>query len=314
MQPWLRVPLDWRRPEASRAYDLFWCPVDQFGLLHPRPTADETADFYAVDNYYTHSAEQAKAAAPSGLDRLRIRLAWQFDLGVEIDAAWFGRQHAAAPARVLDIGCGNGRILAALQAAGHTVLGVEPDEAARAAAVGRGLDVLPGTAEALPAALHGRQFDAVLLTHVLEHCSDPVQALRNAAALLAPGGRLTVETPNNAALGRRQAGLTWRWLDAPRHLNFFTPLSLQLACVEAGLRPVAVEFRGYTRQFQPDWIADEQLIWDRFHAAGVSEANLPARSSRQTAWLLLLRTLSQGPADKYDSVRVIATRSESEVS
>jgi 2-polyprenyl-3-methyl-5-hydroxy-6-metoxy-1,4-benzoquinol methylase len=307
MAPWLTLPCDWRRPGVTARYTLYWSDADQYGMLHPRPTPEQSAEFYQLDDYYTHRAE-AEAARPLTLaERLRIRIAWQFDRGSEIDAAWLRHHYPAGSARVLDIGCGSGRILALLHAAGHTVIGVEPDEAARSVAQQRGLTVLPGTAEALPAGLAGQSFDLIVLTHVLEHCLDPVQALRNATALLAPGGKLVVETPNNAAVGRKRAGPTWRWLDVPRHLNFFTPHSLQSAARLAGLQPLTLEYRGYTRQFQPDWIADERLIRERLLENGTPAADLPPANSSRRAWQLLWRTLSAESAERYDSVRLIAT-------
>ena len=169
-----------------------------------------------------------------------------------------GRRDRPGPS-VCDLGCGNGTFLAGMAALGFDAVGVEPDDAARGPARARGLDVRPGTAEHLPPDLHG-PFDAVVLTHVLEHCLDPLRALANARALLKPAGTLLCETPNNQALGLAWSGGAWRWLDVPRHLNFFTARSLRLACERVGLRFGQVRFSGYTRQFQSEWIAEEQAI------------------------------------------------------
>lgn len=306
LRPYLTLPRDWRRPNLDARYEIYWNTDDGFGQLWPRPDAAAIAASYVVDDYYTHSAGEQRADDSDLLGRLLVRASWQADRSVEIDADWFARRHGNRPQRVLDIGCGSGRILALLRDAGHTVVGVEPDPAARAVATQRGLTVFDGTAEALPAALHDATFDAILLTHVLEHCADPLQALRNAAALLRAGGKLTVETPNNRAAGLQQAGSVWRWLDVPRHLNFFTPDSLLAICRQAGLTPLTTEYRGYTRQFKADWLAAEQTIWERFRAAQGSAAGLPPRPSRARQLRLLLRTLAAAPAAKYDSVRVIA--------
>lgn len=43
---------------------------------------------------------------------------------------------------------------------------------------------------------HRGTFDLVTLWHVLEHVTDPVSLVRNAAALLRPGGALCIEVPN----------------------------------------------------------------------------------------------------------------------
>jgi 2-polyprenyl-3-methyl-5-hydroxy-6-metoxy-1,4-benzoquinol methylase len=52
-------------------------------------------------------------------------------------------------------------------------------------------------AEGLP------QADRVMLVEVIEHLSSPWSALRKAAALVAPGGRIVVSTPNIATLRTR---------------------------------------------------------------------------------------------------------------
>jgi 2-polyprenyl-3-methyl-5-hydroxy-6-metoxy-1,4-benzoquinol methylase len=105
-------------------------------------------------------------------DRLRIKLAWLNDHGVEMDDSWL--QGRLAPgARVCDLGCGNGGLLARLDRLGREAVGVEPDPIAREVGRGRGHEVLPGTAEELPDEVRDRRFDCVAMSHVLEHCLDP---------------------------------------------------------------------------------------------------------------------------------------------
>lgn len=308
----LVLPADWRRPEPPHDYRLYWSNASQYGELCPRPTPDEIQASYRIPNYYTRgeAAERLNQTPPleNLLTRLRIGISWRRDRGTYIDQTWIARQCGDRPRRVLDIGCGNGTILAAFKEAGHEVLGIEPDEAARTVAQSHGLPVVDGTAERLPPAVAGREFDFVVMTHVLEHTLEPLTAVRNAASLLADGGTLILETPNNAAIGMLQAGSTWRWLDVPRHLNFFTPVSLKLICRQAGLLPLAVEYRGYTRQFLPEWIREEQEIWDTFHNARGAWQPVPPRNSTWRSWLLLLRTLWAPGEKKYDSVRVLAQK------
>lgn len=309
MRFWLEVPLDWRRPSVNGSYQLFWSDTDQYGMVYPRPSSAEIASYYDLDDYYTH-ADAANSQAPQSatatlMSRLRTRISWNNDNGQHINADWFAAHRGTHAQRVLDIGCGKGDILAALQQQGHTVVGTEPDPKARARAIERGLPVYDSLAESIPDELQGETFDAVLMTHVLEHTVDPLQAVRNAAKLLTSGGVFVVEVPNNASLGMKQAGAAWRWLDVPRHLNFFTPHSLRRVCELAGLQPTTTEFRGYTRQFQREWIENEQLIWDRF--AQTTKPPLP-RNSEWRAWQLLAQTLPVSAENKYDSVRIIAAK------
>ncbi len=95
---------------------------------------------------------------------------------------------AASPGpRVLDVGCGTGTAARQFQAAGCTVLGVEPD--ARMAGVARrtGVAVEVATFEAWDPA--GREFDAVV-AGTAWHWVDPVAGAARAAQVLRPGGRI----------------------------------------------------------------------------------------------------------------------------
>ncbi|MGC3968900.1 MAG: class I SAM-dependent methyltransferase [Pirellulales bacterium] len=310
-QPWLALAGDWRRPTVREGFRIERCTTCDYGSLVPRPAADEIGPHYAVDNYYTHHAPQDVEAMRSFGDRLRVRLAWQFDHGVEseLNAASLARRNILPAARVCDIGCGNGGMLRRLAGDGYEVAGMDPDADACKAARAAGLDVVQGTAEQLPAELAAGSFDVVTMMHVLEHVLQPTLAVQSIASLLKSGGRFIVETPNNACLGLREAGITWRWLDVPRHLNFFTPESLQAVCRAAGLEIEAVEFTGFTRQFQYDWLADEQEIHGRLKAMNYAPSSpLPPRNSAARAWRLLAKTWRAPDALKYDSVRVIARK------
>lgn len=138
------------------------------------------------------------------------------------------------PGRLLDVGCGKGRFLAAASAAGWAVLGIEfapvSAEAARAA---YGVEVI--VADFPEIALQGG-FDAVTMWHVLEHMPDPAAAVARAADLLRPGGRIVISVPNIDSLQAHLGGERWFHLDLPRHLFHFSPRSLSALVERAGLR------------------------------------------------------------------------------
>jgi len=97
---------------------------------------------------------------------------------------------AAAPGTdVLDVGCGTGIAARQFQAAGCTVLGVEPDARMAEWARRRGLAVEVSTFEAWDPA--GRAFDAVV-AGTTWHWVDPVVGAAKAAQALRPGGRLAL--------------------------------------------------------------------------------------------------------------------------
>ncbi|MEO3767003.1 class I SAM-dependent methyltransferase [Streptomyces sp. B5E4] len=93
---------------------------------------------------------------------------------------------------VLDIGCGPGRLVAALAALGRPALGVDVSSAAVAHARSRGAAALRRSVfEPLPG--EGRWGTALLVDGNVGIGGDPAALLARAAALLRPRGRLVVE-------------------------------------------------------------------------------------------------------------------------
>lgn len=179
--------------------------------------------------------------------------------------------------RLLDVGCGDGALLAAARAAGWDVAGVEleGDRAAEAAARGVG-PVHHGPLETLDPALP--PFDVVRLHHVVEHVPSPRALLRDAAARLAPGGRLVVATPSGASLGARVAGSAWRHLGRPGngHLVLLSPAALRGYARALGLEVEALATRG-TRAWSLDRGRPVRRAWRLVEQALVPWARLAGR-------------------------------------
>jgi SAM-dependent methyltransferase len=161
------------------------------------------------------------------------------------------------PSRILDVGCGDGRLGELLRLSGHTVFGV--DSLKRDGVEER----LDGFVEAdldhgLPLEA-GDDYDVIVAADVLEHTASPEEVLANLSTALAPGGVVLVSVPNFAhwyprirtALGRfdyDRRGI----LDAG-HLRFFTRASFERLVTRSGMRvrqrattglPVEVATRG----------------------------------------------------------------------
>ena len=150
MELWLSVPTDWRKPSQGNPFNVYWNTAHEFGQVWPRPSVEEIESAYDVEDYYTHSMGEPTEHEPDGLFwRVLRRLAWQFDRGIEPDAAcWSGILGQNGPLEILEIGCGGGQNLARLEGMGHSVVGVEPDQAARKVCQERGLTVFPGRRKA----------------------------------------------------------------------------------------------------------------------------------------------------------------------
>jgi SAM-dependent methyltransferase len=108
-------------------------------------------------------------------------------------------------ARVLDLGCGTGRLALGMAAAGHAVTGVDPAraslDAARAKPGADRVTWIEGTSAVLPSAA----FDAAVMTsHVAQFVGTDSQWRQTLADLhraLVRGGRLAFDTRDPAARG-----------------------------------------------------------------------------------------------------------------
>lgn len=298
---WLLVPGDWRRPAAGERYEILWDGDRSYGQVWPRPPLSDLRAHYEVEQYYTHAADLAPASRPPGLlQRLQTKISWLADKGIEPDRSWWLRILGdRRPLRILEIGCGSGAGLSTLRALGHCVVGVEPDPAARAVARDAGHEVHEGTAEDLPPQVAGDRFDLVIFMHVLEHCLDPFEAMTNAVHVLKAGGTVVAEVPNNDCRGAGRFGMTWYWLDAPRHLNFFTVRSLNELFSAAALQVEEVSFQGYCRQFSAEWKEAQDRIATNL---GLRDDQHPAE---RDYWLYLAETIRAADRKKYDSVRLV---------
>jgi SAM-dependent methyltransferase len=140
--------------------------------------------------------------------------------------------------RVLDLGCGAGRFVAALRDAGADPVGVEIAEAAleraRANAPGADLRLLEPDGS-LP--LEHASVDLVWCSEVLEHVADTEHLLLEARRVLKPGGRLLVTVPFH---GRIKAALIAllrfesHFDPTGQHLRFYTRRSLTETLERAG--------------------------------------------------------------------------------
>jgi SAM-dependent methyltransferase len=199
--------------------------------LDPRPT--ESSLQLAYVEYYTHGETTNPPGGDTAKRFLRLLPSHRDDVPA------MTAHLAAGPGRVLDLGCGDGRTAIALQSAGWNVVAMDQDPASIDAAVSAGaLDARVGTIVDLPD--DEAPFDAVVMSHVIEHLVDPGSALTGIRTRLRPGGRLVVLTPNAASASHQRFGPLWRGLEVPRHLQVFTADGLRRLLDDSGLTTVTL--------------------------------------------------------------------------
>lgn len=135
--------------------------------------------------------------------------------------------------RILDVGCGAGFFLRALESDRWERFGVETgDKAATIARRFLGDKIVQGTFSA--AQFQRESFDVVSFWSALEHTNEPRENLISAAELLRPGGTLIVQLPNATSYQARAFGGDWFSLDAPRHRYHYSPSALERLLKETG--------------------------------------------------------------------------------
>jgi 2-polyprenyl-3-methyl-5-hydroxy-6-metoxy-1,4-benzoquinol methylase len=227
------VPGDW----SIRA-----CPVCHIGWLDPQPI-DEDIGLCYPGIYYTHQTPRAVRSpigtgGAQGWVRDRV-LAGRYGYGVPgagsvgrtagrllghiplvRDRITYTRDHSLPiwrdGGRLLDIGCGAGNYLRTAASLGWRVYGMDPDPMALDVAASSGAEVRLGTLDTVT--WPDAPFDAVTTMHSIEHARDPGLFLRQALALLRPGGFFYLQTPNFRSLMHRRYGADWYALEISRHL------------------------------------------------------------------------------------------------
>lgn len=214
----------------------------------PRPTLDTLAAAYP-GSYQAYRLPERAKRPPRGLRRWALVNYRDYPLGRKAPAALravmrpmaaMALSHREAvgyfpyvgQGRLLDFGCGGGKYVAQMAAAGWKAEGLDlsPDAVREAAATG--LTVHQGT---LPGAdLPKAAYDLVTLWHAIEHVPSPKATLAAVREILRPGGRLAVICPRFDSLPAKWYGDLWYGLDLPRHLTHFTRDTLVRHVTAAG--------------------------------------------------------------------------------
>lgn len=210
----------------GESYAVCRCRRCHAWFLNPTPTAGQLRRAYD-DSYYGGEEAKFSPLLEKGIDYFRRSRSRTV------------RRYVSPPARVLDIGCGNGRFLGYLIEQGYEGYGIElPGRAAERAGRVKGLQLKVGPLG--PDDFPEGHFDAITLWHVLEHLPHPRQTLDTLQRILKPGGFLIISMPNICSWQSRVFGGQWFHLDPPRHLFFMDPRALTEALGALGFRPQRV--------------------------------------------------------------------------
>jgi SAM-dependent methyltransferase len=239
---------------------------DGCGLLYlnPRPTAEEIHAYYPPQYYPIGGTVNRKA-----IDRVFKRLSKLLKTAIREEFYSYPKSsHSYVPSflrrillypeylhlkiagresipyrgegRILDVGCGAGKLLADLREQGWQVYGVDFSPVAVEYAKNQNrLDVRLG--DLFDAGYEDGFFDVVMFNHSLEHVYNPLETLKEAHRILKSGGLLLISIPNAGGLEAKIFGRWWVHWDPPRHLYHFTKKTMTKLVTSAGFRPTKIK-------------------------------------------------------------------------
>jgi SAM-dependent methyltransferase len=213
-----------RRLGEKNACALWHCA--HCGVIFVNAWVDDGALTELYDHYYDEARFETPAATILAYERL-ARTGARF------------RQSG----RWLDIGYGEGGLLAVAEAHGWSCYGAEVAPPALAYGARHGWIV---SAEAESDQRFPPQgFDVVTMIEFLEHTTEPGRWLAAAARWLRPGGLLYLTTPNAESLNYHWLGVSWSVVKPPEHLTLWTARGLRAALVQTGFAPQRMRTEGF---------------------------------------------------------------------
>lgn len=207
----------------------------------PGPVESDIPKFYT--NYYTHGKSTSKRWLIVPLYSLFYT---GYRLATYLPSVYLGLNKAKhqiqrmfledmKPGKLLDVGCGEGSFAYRMHKLGWSVTGIDFDSKAIENARARYDDDLTFLSTDLSGAqFPSNSFDAITMSHVIEHVPDPVGLLVESRRILKRAGRLVVTTPNIRSFGHKRFQDCWSGLDSPRHLRIFSLSALQECARQAG--------------------------------------------------------------------------------
>lgn len=214
-----------------------------------------------LSRYYPHDyySQASPALRPiGGLKSFRKRKRTRQWLGQHSLIGWLLTKGKGMPAfvewarnarlkfddKILDVGCGSGRLLLSMSDAGFTRLaGVDPFNA-HDLDYGNGVRILKRSLAEI-----NEVYDFVMLHHSFEHMPDPLQALKDVNCILKNQRYALLRIPVAQTYAWKTYGADWVQLDAPRHLYLHTERSISILAKAAGFEIARIDYDSGSYQF-----------------------------------------------------------------
>jgi len=151
----------------------------------------------------------------------------------------FWQRRLPSQAKILEIGCGSGQELAFLIK--HTQWkGIGTEIKKDQSEPDLGIKIY--SSEIFELNFPPEYFDLIRMKHVIEHLYNLKKTLTEVRRILKKNGYLYLALPNFDSWEAKLFEKYWDGLDAPRHLYFFTPLSLEKFLSQSGFKIISLKY------------------------------------------------------------------------
>lgn len=242
---WTGIEHEYRGETTDAPFTVVKCTSCGLARLNPRPDVSELGRIYPP-TYYAYGLTDSVDAAVKGGPILRFTekaKITRYQKRLLRIVKQLG--DTEGPIRLLDIGCGDGRLLDWYKESsiGDRIeaYGIDISEEAVATAKARGHEAVAGRFET-DTKLPNNSFDIILAFHVIEHVDDPTAFMKRGAELLRPGGIFVVATPNIDSIDAKLFKKYWGGNHFPRHWTFYSKKTLAALAQSQGLEQAEIEW------------------------------------------------------------------------
>lgn len=209
------------------------------GSMQLQDIPDDLGKYYPNEDYYSFKLDMHIRKKSDTLRRIKAEyllfgknklLGALLSIGYRMPEqyAWMKHTRAKFDDAILDIGTGNGSLLAKLFQIGFTNLtGIDPF-------IDKSHDY--GSIRILKKDIYEvtEQYNVVMMHHSLEHMFKPQRILEQAMRITKPGGSVLVRIPIMGNYGWQEYGVFWCGIDAPRHIFIPSEKQMRLLAENAG--------------------------------------------------------------------------------
>lgn len=141
--------------------------------------------------------------------------------------------------KLLDVGCGNGKLLYVMKKLGWDVYGVEPDKnCCEYVTKTLGIEVSNGTL--MDTKFSNNFFDVVVFRHSFEHLMNPNDILEEVHRVLQKEGTLVIILPDAGSIEARLFREKWSGFDLPRHICHYTQKTIGAILAKNGFKHITI--------------------------------------------------------------------------